>query len=66
MKHHYGYSEQLPIPKHIEERTVCNAITPAKDVDGFHTTNVGRLIKAIISFFYLNIYSIYSTIKVLR
>lgn len=30
-------------PDHIDERTVCNAIAPEKDVDGFHIINVGRL-----------------------
>lgn len=28
---------------HIDERTVCNAVSPAKDVDGFHVVNVGRM-----------------------
>lgn len=28
---------------HIDERTVCNAIAPEKDVDGFHVMNIGRL-----------------------
>lgn len=28
---------------HIDERTVCNAIAPEKDVDGFHIMNIGRL-----------------------
>ncbi|XP_039557830.1 probable bifunctional methylenetetrahydrofolate dehydrogenase/cyclohydrolase 2 isoform X2 [Passer montanus] len=38
-----GLLVQLPLPDHIEERTVCNAIAPEKDVDGFHIMNVGRL-----------------------
>lgn len=28
---------------HIDERTVCNAVSPTKDVDGFHVVNVGRM-----------------------
>ncbi|CAG5923381.1 unnamed protein product [Menidia menidia] len=38
-----GLLVQLPLPEHIDERTICNAVAPAKDVDGFHVTNVGRL-----------------------
>lgn len=38
-----GILVQLPLPKHIDEKTVLNAISPDKDVDGFHPVNVGRL-----------------------
>ncbi len=38
-----GILVQLPIPKHINEKKVLNAIDPDKDVDGFHPVNVGRL-----------------------
>ncbi|XP_041315528.1 probable bifunctional methylenetetrahydrofolate dehydrogenase/cyclohydrolase 2 isoform X1 [Pyrgilauda ruficollis] len=38
-----GLLVQLPLPDHIDERTVCNAIAPEKDVDGFHIVNIGRL-----------------------
>jgi methylenetetrahydrofolate dehydrogenase (NADP+)/methenyltetrahydrofolate cyclohydrolase len=34
---------QLPLPKHINDKKVLNAINPDKDVDGFHPVNVGRL-----------------------
>ena len=34
---------QLPIPKHINELKVINAISAEKDVDGFHTTNIGKM-----------------------
>ena len=37
-----GILVQLPVPKHISERKVCNAVAPEKDVDGFHIVNVGR------------------------
>lgn len=34
---------QLPLPDHIDENRIINAIAPEKDVDGFHPVNVGRL-----------------------
>ena len=38
-----GILVQLPLPRHMDEAAVINAIEPAKDVDGFHILNVGRL-----------------------
>jgi methylenetetrahydrofolate dehydrogenase (NADP+)/methenyltetrahydrofolate cyclohydrolase len=38
-----GILVQVPLPDHIDERVVIEAISPAKDVDGFHPYNVGRL-----------------------
>lgn len=38
-----GLLVQLPLPEHIDERRVCNAVSPGKDVDGFHVVNVGRM-----------------------
>ncbi|NXM15912.1 MTDC protein, partial [Ploceus nigricollis] len=38
-----GLLVQLPLPEHIDERRVCNAVSPHKDVDGFHVLNVGRM-----------------------
>ncbi len=38
-----GFIVQLPLPAHINEQTVTEAINPAKDVDGFHPVNVGRM-----------------------
>ena len=38
-----GILVQLPLPKHIEEREILERIDPAKDVDGFHPINAGRL-----------------------
>ncbi|XP_054628632.1 bifunctional methylenetetrahydrofolate dehydrogenase/cyclohydrolase, mitochondrial [Dunckerocampus dactyliophorus] len=38
-----GLLVQLPLPDHIDERTICNAVSPTKDVDGFHVVNVGRM-----------------------
>ena len=39
----HGILVQLPLPKHINERTVLQQILPEKDVDGFHFENIGRL-----------------------
>jgi methylenetetrahydrofolate dehydrogenase (NADP+) / methenyltetrahydrofolate cyclohydrolase len=39
----HGILVQLPLPKHINEDTVIETISPEKDVDGFHPINVGRL-----------------------
>ena len=38
-----GYIVQLPLPKHIDEQKVMEAIAPQKDVDGFHPQNIGRM-----------------------
>jgi methylenetetrahydrofolate dehydrogenase (NADP+)/methenyltetrahydrofolate cyclohydrolase len=38
-----GILVQLPLPKHVDDKKVLNAIDPDKDVDGFHPVNVGRL-----------------------
>lgn len=38
-----GFIVQLPLPKHIDEQKVIEAIDPRKDVDGFHPENVGRM-----------------------
>ncbi|TNE28660.1 MAG: bifunctional 5,10-methylenetetrahydrofolate dehydrogenase/5,10-methenyltetrahydrofolate cyclohydrolase [Bacteroidetes bacterium] len=38
-----GFIVQLPLPNHIDEKTVTLAIDPKKDVDGFHPENVGRM-----------------------
>ena len=39
----HGILVQLPLPRHMDEARVINALDPAKDVDGFHAINVGRL-----------------------
>lgn len=39
----HGILVQLPLPAHINESAVINAISPAKDVDGFHVLNAGKL-----------------------
>jgi len=40
----HGILVQLPLPKHVDESKVLNAIKPEKDVDGFHPVNVGKLL----------------------
>lgn len=39
-----GILVQLPLPKHIDEKKITNAISPKKDVDGFHPVNVGNML----------------------
>jgi methylenetetrahydrofolate dehydrogenase (NADP+)/methenyltetrahydrofolate cyclohydrolase len=39
-----GFIVQLPLPDHIDDRRIIDAIDPAKDVDGFHPANLGRLL----------------------
>ncbi len=40
----HGILVQLPLPAHINEKSVINAIDPKKDVDGFHPVNVGKMV----------------------
>lgn len=40
----HGFIVQLPLPKHIDEDKVIDAIDPGKDVDGFHPVNVGNML----------------------
>lgn len=40
----HGVLVQMPLPDHVDEREVLRRIDPAKDVDGFHPENVGRLV----------------------
>ncbi|MBS9782317.1 MAG: bifunctional methylenetetrahydrofolate dehydrogenase/methenyltetrahydrofolate cyclohydrolase FolD [Arcobacter sp.] len=45
-----GILVQLPLPKHIDTRTVLESINPLKDVDGFHPYNVGRMVSNLDTF----------------
>ncbi|MCX6248964.1 MAG: bifunctional 5,10-methylenetetrahydrofolate dehydrogenase/5,10-methenyltetrahydrofolate cyclohydrolase [Bacteroidetes bacterium] len=45
-----GFIVQLPLPKHLDEHTIIESIHPAKDVDGFHPVNVGRMVLNIPSY----------------
>ena len=39
----HGILVQLPLPKHLDEETITQSISPSKDVDGFHYVNIGKL-----------------------
>jgi methylenetetrahydrofolate dehydrogenase (NADP+) / methenyltetrahydrofolate cyclohydrolase len=45
-----GFIVQLPLPSHISEQKIIEAIDPHKDVDGFHPVNVGRMVIGLPSF----------------
>ena len=45
-----GILVQLPLPKHLNADKVIEAINPDKDVDGFHPTNVGKLVQGLDTF----------------
>lgn len=45
-----GFIVQLPLPKHINEQTIIEAIDPKKDVDGFHPVNVGKMVLGLDCF----------------
>ena len=46
----HGILVQLPLPKHIDTNVVLATIDPAKDVDGFHAVNVGKLVSGLDGF----------------
>lgn len=45
-----GILVQLPLPKHINEQKVIEAISPEKDVDGFHPASAGKLVQGLPTF----------------
>jgi methylenetetrahydrofolate dehydrogenase (NADP+)/methenyltetrahydrofolate cyclohydrolase len=45
-----GILVQLPLPKHISDEKVINAIDPSKDVDGFHPVSVGKMVQGLSTF----------------
>jgi methylenetetrahydrofolate dehydrogenase (NADP+)/methenyltetrahydrofolate cyclohydrolase len=45
-----GFIVQLPLPKHIDANKILLAVNPDKDVDGFHPTNVGKMVLNLPSF----------------
>lgn len=47
----HGILVQLPLPRHIDERTIMEAISPSKDVDGFHPLNTGKIFTNNSSFY---------------
>jgi methylenetetrahydrofolate dehydrogenase (NADP+)/methenyltetrahydrofolate cyclohydrolase len=59
----HGILVQLPLPKHINELKVIETISPAKDVDGFHPINVGRMMVGQKAFFPCTPYGILVMVK---
>ncbi len=45
-----GILVQLPLPKHINDEIIIESIHPDKDVDGFHPTNIGRMVQGMDTF----------------
>ena len=45
-----GFIVQLPLPKHINQEIILNKVSPAKDVDGFHPNNYGKMTLGIDTF----------------
>lgn len=58
-----GFIVQLPLPKHINEQAVIEAIDPTKDVDGFHPINIGRTVLGMPSFISATPYGIVELLK---
>lgn len=58
-----GFIVQLPLPAHISEDKVTEAIDPKKDVDGFHPVNVGRLVVGLPTFVSATPYGITQLLK---
>ena len=58
-----GFIIQLPLPKHIYEQKVIEAVSPSKDVDGFHPENVGRLCLGLDTFISATPYGIITLLE---
>ena len=58
-----GFIVQLPLPKHIPEQKIIEAISPDKDVDGFHPENVGRMVIGLPCFLSATPYGIVELLK---
>jgi len=58
-----GFIVQLPLPDHINEQKVIEAINPEKDVDGFHPLNVGKTVIGLPSFVSATPYGIVELLK---
>ncbi|NUN68786.1 MAG: bifunctional methylenetetrahydrofolate dehydrogenase/methenyltetrahydrofolate cyclohydrolase FolD [Bacteroidetes bacterium] len=59
----HGILVQLPLPKHINEQKVIEAIAPAKDVDGFHPMSVGKMMIGLETFLPCTPYGIVELLK---
>jgi len=58
-----GFIVQLPLPAHINEQKIIEAIAPEKDVDGFHPINVGRMVAGLPAFVSATPYGILTLLK---
>jgi methylenetetrahydrofolate dehydrogenase (NADP+) / methenyltetrahydrofolate cyclohydrolase len=58
-----GFIVQLPLPKHISEKRIIEAIDPQKDSDGFHPVNIGRMVLGLPGFLPATPYGIVELIK---
>jgi len=58
-----GFIIQLPLPGHIDEQKIIEAVNPAKDVDGFHPENVGRLSLGLDTFISATPYGIITLLE---
>jgi len=58
-----GFIVQLPLPKHIDDKKVTEAILPSKDVDGFHPWNIGKMLLNLPTFLPATPYGILQLIE---
>jgi len=58
-----GFIVQLPLPGHISEEKIIEAIDPAKDVDGFHPVNLGRMVSGLPAYLPATPYGIIQLIE---
>jgi methylenetetrahydrofolate dehydrogenase (NADP+)/methenyltetrahydrofolate cyclohydrolase len=58
-----GFIVQLPLPKHISDKKVTEAISPSKDVDGFHPWNIGKMMLNLPTFLPATPYGILQLIE---
>lgn len=58
-----GFIVQLPLPRHISEKKVIEAIEPRKDVDGFHPVNIGKMVIGLSGYLPATPYGIVELIK---
>jgi methylenetetrahydrofolate dehydrogenase (NADP+)/methenyltetrahydrofolate cyclohydrolase len=58
-----GYIVQLPLPKHIDDQKITEAIAPEKDVDGFHPVSLGKMLLDLPSFLPATPYGIIEMLK---
>jgi len=61
--HVHGILVQLPLPDHIDEQRVIEAIEPSKDVDGFHPINIGKMMTGEDTFLPCTPYGIITLLK---